>query len=673
MTHTLAALVPLATFACGFLVFHANPQRKANQSVAWGIILVGLWITVRQLSSYHPETVWLFRTCLTVGPLVLAQLILISETLAFQRRIPRSLVSRCLLGAVLVLAVAPWLPGFISSEPGHSRDNNGWGFYLYIIANPLCYLAFFIQGLVRIRKLSGLPKFELQTIALPGVLLGLLISLVMIARTAFPQSVPKESSHILVLAFIAWLSYFLSTHRLFDAQYLFRTAGRYLLVVVGAALVAVVVQTLIQDRLPEGVVYGFAGLLALLGNHLLGRRIQDALVLQPKTEEARTAAYTAARQAHSEEELSLRLSEVVGGWAGAEVSFFFPNSTSLAMSETLPAQLEDPAYRTLTVLKWVTPERLERERKSAERDQLNRHLQSHQWGALVLNPDSITPIVLGVRARGNRRPFTFPEIQQMQEFISLAELAYIRVKLAEQTAQSERLATLGVLGASLAHEIRNPLYGIKSFLELLPGYHNQADSLKQVSDLLTSEITRLQELLSNMVSTVKPPCRTLVDTPINRVVEGSLDLVYHKIRTDDVLLHRELSAVEDRVKTDPSAIKQVILNLCLNAVQAQLETAGKKWIRVATHNTPRGLEISISDNGPGIPPQKRAHLFERFRTTTARGTGLGLAISHELLEKLGTQLELDEYQENHGAVFRIVFPLAVSTSRSLTHAPSPSL
>jgi len=624
--------------------------------VFFGIALVALWITLRQWSSSHPDSVVWFRACLSLGPLILAQLIAIAEVLAYRKWVPRDNASRVLFLSVLVLAALPWQPSFVSHEPGSGADKNGVGFYFYIVANPICYLSFCLICLNRIKKLKGVAKLELQTIVFPGVSLGLLVCLAMIARTVFPGKIAAESSHLLVLAFTAWLSYFLSTHRLLDAQYLFRIAARYFFLVLATTVLAVGLHRTLSEILPMWAVFGVVAGVALAANQILGRRLERAFSSYPQTANARTAVYNAARLSQTEGGLAHELSRTVGGWANAEVTVIFPRTETERSPLSISAQSEDATFAELHAIQWVTPERLQRERTTRGRALLQSHLVRHNLAVLLVSGSETTPVIIGARVRESQRPFTFHEIVQLQEFASLAELAYVRVRLAEQTIQADRLATLGVLGASLAHEIRNPLYGIKAFVELIPSYHNRADALKQVCEMLGTEITRLHELLSNMVSIAKPQTLRSIATDMNRVIDGSLDLVYHKARSHDIVLERDLGAREDRLQTDPSAVKQVVLNLCLNAIQAQMESSEAKWIRVATRNAPAGFELTVSDNGPGIPSQKRPRLFERFQTSFARGSGLGLAISRELLYKLGATLEVDEYREDSGAVFRIVFP-----------------
>jgi two-component system C4-dicarboxylate transport sensor histidine kinase DctB len=100
----------------------------------------------------------------------------------------------------------------------------------------------------------------------------------------------------------------------------------------------------------------------------------------------------------------------------------------------------------------------------------------------------------------------------------------------------------------------------------------------------------------------------------------------------------------------------VLFNLCLNAIQVLVDRPDPRWIRLATRNIAAGLELTVSDNGPGIPEALRNRLFQRFQSMSARGLGLGLSISREIMLSLGGGLEVDAHRPGHGAVFRLVFP-----------------
>ena len=118
----------------------------------------------------------------------------------------------------------------------------------------------------------------------------------------------------------------------------------------------------------------------------------------------------------------------------------------------------------------------------------------------------------------------------------------------------------------------------------------------------------------------------------------------------------ELRASPDRVLTDPSAAKQVLLNLCFNAINATEEMPRERWVKIATRNVANAVEMTVTDSGPGIAPEIRSKLFQPFQTTKSSGFGLGLAICSDILAGLGTPISVDPAVDGEGATFRVTFP-----------------
>jgi signal transduction histidine kinase len=365
------------------------------------------------------------------------------------------------------------------------------------------------------------------------------------------------------------------------------------------------------------------------------------------------------------------LSSIVGGWAQAEVTVVSPDTVRDEGAPHPDLALQEPLLQALEELTWATPERLQRERPSPSRDLLNSYLERHHLGALVVSSSEGTPAVLAVGVRPSRRPFTYPEIQHLIEFAAVTELAVTRVRLIAQAIHADRLATVGVLGASLAHEIRNPLYAIKAFAELLPDHYERPDFRLQFSQMVGDEVLRIDQLISQMMHLASPRKPVFNPLHLNSFIDNSLELVRHKARSAGIVLHAALEADDDEIETDSSLTKQVLLNLCLNAIQALEKHPDPRWIRVTTANVSGGIELAVSDSGPGIPQKVRSRLFQRFITTSSRGLGLGLAISREIMVALGGSLSADSPVEGQGAVFRAVFPLRQPAAPSLPAATQP--
>ena len=317
----------------------------------------------------------------------------------------------------------------------------------------------------------------------------------------------------------------------------------------------------------------------------------------------------------------------------------------------------------LSLLRWATPERLAREKPTPERQELARFLEQHGLGVLVLAEGPSLTAVIGVGVGASRRPYTYPQVTQLLELASIMESALERAHFSAKVQHAEQLATVGLLGASMAHEIRNPLVSIKTFVQLLPTHYQDPAFREKFFRLIGSEVSRIDQLTEQLLDLSTPRTYAATRQSLHAVLQSSLDLVTAKAADQGVELRTEFLADPDAVYTDAAAARQVILNLCFNAIQAvEAHASGERWIRIATRNTAAGVEMVVTDNGPGIAPEMQQRLFQPFQTTKSSGFGLGLAICRDILANLGATITVDPSVPAAGATFRVVFPCQASSS-----------
>jgi signal transduction histidine kinase len=237
------------------------------------------------------------------------------------------------------------------------------------------------------------------------------------------------------------------------------------------------------------------------------------------------------------------------------------------------------------------------------------------------------------------------------------------VHYSSKVQHAEQLATVGLLGASVAHEIRNPLVSIKTFVQLLPTHHQDPRFREKFFKLIGDEVTRIDQLTEQLLDLASPRTYAAAQLELHPVLRSSLELVAAKAAHRQVRLITELHADPDRAYTDASAAKQVMLNLCFNAIQAvEAQPPDARWIKLATRNVGTGIEMAVSDSGPGIAPEIRPKLFQPFQTTKSSGFGLGLAICSDILANLNASISVDPTEPGRGATFRVVFPCQPSSS-----------
>jgi len=228
-----------------------------------------------------------------------------------------------------------------------------------------------------------------------------------------------------------------------------------------------------------------------------------------------------------------------------------------------------------------------------------------------------------------------------------------------QMERIDRLTTLGEVSAGIAHEIRNPLAGIKTSAQVLEESFNPNDHRTQLVRRIVKEIDRSNELLKKFFKFAKPgkPQQRSVD--IEALIEGVFIILTSKLRKKKIVLKREYDHNLKHVYVDENQIEQVIFNLLLNAMDA-IGEEGEIGIRIYDHpvisdHTDEMVGVDIHDNGCGINGDLLEKIFNPFYTTKNDGVGLGLSISSRLVEENGGHLNVSS-EVGKGSVFTIILP-----------------
>lgn len=229
-------------------------------------------------------------------------------------------------------------------------------------------------------------------------------------------------------------------------------------------------------------------------------------------------------------------------------------------------------------------------------------------------------------------------------------------RLQAEVRRNDRLRTLGQLSASVAHEIRNPLTGIATSVEVLQSkLKNTPENTKYFRPIL-DEINRLDGIIKNLLDFARPARPRLRDCFLGEVVARVVNLLSDHAAKRGISLEVTTSLADDRCRADADQLTQVLLNLVLNAVQACRE-GDSITLRLGEARGDRNgkqLKIEVIDTGPGVPVEVRESLFEPFVTTKTRGTGMGLAISRQIMEEHHGTIICDF--PDRGSKFSIVLP-----------------
>jgi signal transduction histidine kinase len=263
----------------------------------------------------------------------------------------------------------------------------------------------------------------------------------------------------------------------------------------------------------------------------------------------------------------------------------------------------------------------------------------------------------------NLDAFSAEDLDLLDTLAAEAAIALENARLYEELKKSQdiirradRLSALGTLAAGIAHEVRNPLVSIQTFFQLAPQRLHDEEFFTTFLGMTANEVKRISDLITELLSFARSSTPSLGAVNLNELVDRVATLLEPEARKHKLTLTRALSPNVPFINADGDQIKQVLINLVLNAIQA---TAPGGTISVTTrsvdHRKGAFGQLEIHDTGVGIPQDQLEHIFDPFFTTKAKGTGLGLAIAHQLITEHGGSIMVDS-REGRGTSFFVNLP-----------------
>jgi signal transduction histidine kinase len=241
-----------------------------------------------------------------------------------------------------------------------------------------------------------------------------------------------------------------------------------------------------------------------------------------------------------------------------------------------------------------------------------------------------------------------------------------RVQLEEQLQISEKMASIGLLAAGVAHEVNTPLTGISSFVQMLMEGAEPEDPRTKVLEKIERQTFRAAKIVNGLLNLARPAQVESGPMDVNAVINDVLSLLEHQFRTSRIQVRKELAASPPIVQGIEYKLQQVFLNLFLNARDA-MPRGG--WLTVVTRAAGDSATIEIADTGLGIPPDQLSRIYDPFFTTKeiGKGTGLGLSITYGIVQEHGGTITC-ESAVGQGTRFTLTLPLAAAR----TAAGSPA-
>ena len=237
-----------------------------------------------------------------------------------------------------------------------------------------------------------------------------------------------------------------------------------------------------------------------------------------------------------------------------------------------------------------------------------------------------------------------------------------RVRLEEQMVQTEKLTSLGLLAAGVAHEVNTPLAVISNYIQMLAKQIPADDPRQKTIERIVKQTFRASEIVNNLLNFSRTGAAEFIEVDLNNVLEETLTLVQHPFKTAQVRVVKNYTEQLPTVLGSITRLQQVFLNLFMNARDA-MPGGGLLEVRTGAQNG--SVEVEVTDTGQGIPPEYLHRIFDPFFTTkaTGRGTGLGLSVSYGIIKEHAGKVDVRS-TPGKGTSFRLEFPVA----RKAVHA-----
>ena len=257
----------------------------------------------------------------------------------------------------------------------------------------------------------------------------------------------------------------------------------------------------------------------------------------------------------------------------------------------------------------------------------------------------------------------------IENAMSYEELVKVNEQLkaaSERLLSQERLAAAGQFATGMAHEIKNPLSAIKTFAQYLPEKYADPAFRQKFFRIVQSEIDRINTIVKELSDFAKPAPLQLQPVKVAELVKDTLTLLSDQCLKQGVEVRTSLSGNGTTIQADPQQLKQVLLNLLLNSLEAM---ARGGHLEVVSRAAPPYLTIRIVDTGDGIPPEHAQKVWDPFFTTKERGMGLGLAIVRGVVERHGGQIAIAS-APGRGTTVEVSLPLSAGTEGGVEGVPA---
>jgi signal transduction histidine kinase len=645
---TLALFVAAFAATIGFAVIWVNPGRFINQTfallslmiVAESLLIFQAFSASRQflvdqvtspvpwvkanaaINGFLPWILWLIKeSVLTMGR---------QKLKTIGRSVPWGLIG---IFSLVLVYMGPFIPE--GSRPGDEKY--GVAYTVRTVTLLAALLILVMSSWRQVGFLSGIRNVEMRFLALSGGIAAFVIVSLRSVGVFFQVPELRGLGAVAVLVGYAIMAWAMTVHRVFDVRQVFVSLGQRA-IMVGLAVVGVVgLNHLFDDLVAPAVSIVLSFTICALVIFRLDRMFREWLGMgeERKLAAARAKIMEAASSEPDTRKLKVAFEAILSEHCQTSFAALVAD-TSDTHVVGLDLGSQRPGFLALCRHEWATPEGLERLRSSPELADLGGLLAKNSLGLVLTAPrGSKTPsLVLALGTKTNHWPYTYPEVQRLQSLAESMDNALTHSRLTAQAVLKARIEDLAVVSRGLAHDLKNLITPISTFLVHTDGRFRPGSAEGQVHEAAKRSIQLMAEYMREAMFFSNRLEPRFEQVELRAILETMRESTKPHAAKRGVTVRVEIDA-DFWLVVDPALFQRLVINLVINAIDAS--TNGREVVVSATTLSHNSLQLRVADHGCGIPAELNGRIFEPYFTTKesgddTRGYGLGLTICQKIVQ-----------------------------------------
>lgn len=674
---TFVLLTAFVVLSVGFAVVAANPRRTTNRAFGAASLIIAVWLAcvykavVLNLEMHAGAAVdptrW-HRANAAVAAFFPWALWQIKQSIVSTGKMSgnrmHSLFWFC-VGSVLVYLC--YADSFIVTLPSVQQHQRGVPYIFYFIGMIAASIVLSVETYKAMRQQTGIRRVELQFLVLNLGLAGIIAATFNALGVFLPAPDLGRLSPLIALASFCSTAWALTVYRIFDARQITVAYAQRIALILLIGLGAWATHTGFgpfvsppADFLVNVALWGAVGLWLDRKSRLwldLGGEKQISLMRRDAIELSQSEA--------DPEKLASRFEHFLRDACRTQNTALLIDRGAIFANQTLEIEKGLVERCTLNELEWATPESLDRRRQEPGLKELKDYLNAQSLALLLVAPrgSSVPSLILAFGGKIDESPFTYPEIERLQNIAELMDNILTHSRLTNQAALQAKMEHLAMMSRGLAHDLKNLITPVSSFLVHTDGRYAPDSAEAEVHDAAKRSVRIMTDYVREALFFSERLAPKFEPVDLVQTFEAVREVWRIRAERRGVTL-ATTSSFDTAFTADRVLLQRMLANLVGNAIDAS--NAGQTVTLAASHGRPGWLRIEIRDTGCGVAPEHLNRIFEPYFTTKefgdeVRGFGLGLTICQKIVDLHGGTVAVAS-EVGHGTSVTVDLPLAQHAS-----------